>query len=438
MAKDAFLKTIRVPPKSYVEFIMGDRGQRHAQTATLLGLLELQKFYVENEISDASFSDPAEFSKKNSVDWAFELFLMRKAVADGRPHVFNNSVSPVLTRQANQVLLLAMLRGHAQIVSYFLSHRLVDVNQSILGPRYWPSYFLLACTCPGAVYAEFARHWANPGIAWNGLTPSLLSVARRDPIEKLSCMDFVTYPQFALLNRFRGVCLVQADAPLPIFLLDVACMVSDRRTIKHVLDVVPEAGYLSRLSFVVQSEEHLILILSRYGFRTEQQFNGSTPLHYSCYNNDFCILSILLYIDFPIRQDRGGLFPNEVGSHKMREKTSIFFNLCAGIPVRRDPDGQLVRVFSHASFIENMASWMRVLKYNPNEFDKYTGIFRYLDFNKHNKIVRRSRFNIINVFSLAKSPVSVERCVQKALATPHVPRTHGASETLVLYSRYFG
>lgn len=438
MPPDSLQRILRKPRISYADFILGDHNKRIRQISSLLKLYDLQCFYLDNNVSDASYSDCNSFSKKNCIDWAFELFRMRKAIVEGRPYAANNSVAPMLTRQANQVLLLAMIHGHREIVSYFLKSRLMSINQSIFGSSHWPSYFLLACTCSDEVFGEFQKYWINNNIAWNGLTPSILATLSKNTLEKHSYLDFLTYQQYTYLNEFRGISIVGTDEALPVFLLDFACMISDRLFLKQILDSEPEAGYLSRLSFIVQSKEHLILILSRYGFRTEQQFNGNTPLHYSCYNNDFCILSILLYIGFPIRQDKNGRFPNEVGSHKMREKTSIFFNLCAGLPQRRSPQDKPARVFSHESFRENMTTWMKVLKYNPDEFDKYIGIFKYLDFNKNNKILRKSRFNIINALGFSKTPVSVERCVQNMIACPFVAHVYSTSEALILHARHYG
>ncbi|KAI5176308.1 hypothetical protein PAEPH01_2270, partial [Pancytospora epiphaga] len=348
------------------------------------------------------------------------------------------------------------------------------------GSKYWPSYFLLACTCEPGVLSEFQKYWINNSIAWNGLTSSLLLGADKRPMcDNGTYIDFVSYQQFVYLNRFRGIELLTDDSSdgmktretwknreesqkqgnitghgqgevtggqckhnsvnfnlLPIFLLDFACMKSDKKLIKEILENTPEAGALSRLSFIVQSEEHLILILSRYGFRTEQEFNGHTPLHISCYNNDFCTLSILLYLGFPIARDRLGHFPNEVGSHKMREKCSIFFNICADIPVNKD--GVETRTFSRLAFREHMDIWIKVLKYNPNEFDKYIGIFRYLDFNRNNKILRKSRFNITSIFSSSRSAVSVEASIQRLMKIKVELCKHSVSEALILYSRYYG
>lgn len=486
----SFLYTLSKPRSSYADFIRNDHDKRLKQVQCLLALRELQAVYLENNVSESAYADWNNFSRRNGVDWAFELFQMRRAVMAGRQHTFNVSISPSFTRQANDVFLLAMLRGHAQIVSFFLTSKVVHVNQSIFGSKFWPSYYLLACTCGPAVISEFQKCWANQSIAWNGLTASILLGIEGQPLESSTYLDFISYQQFVYLNRYRGVELLteedssqpnttqagpaqgsaaaRSDTPsaigsatntpaqnntandpatqhkhfnkpnfnLPIFLLDFACMRSDKRFIKEILDCVPEAGALSRLSFIVQSEEHLILILSRYGFRTDQQFNGHTPLHISCYNNDFCTLSILLYLDFPIVRDSLGRFPNEVGSHKMREKSSIFFNLCADIPVSRS--GCETRRFSRAAFREHMTTWMKVLKYNSNEFDKYTGIFRYLDFNKYNKILRKSRFNSTNIFSSSRSPVSVELCEQWLAKHSVALKAYGASEALILYSRFYG
>lgn len=437
MGKNSFLSTFRQPSISYAEFILADREKKRMQTQALVSLLDLNNFYVEHGISDNSLSDEGEYSNKNSVDWAFELFMMRRAIISGRSHPLNKSITPLFTRQANQVFILAILKGHLPIVSFFLASHLVNINQGIFKSRFWPSYYLLACAVSPPVTQEFNKYWIKQSIGWCGLTSSMLLGLASNTSPKYSYLDFMTYRQYQYLNEFRGVSLAASSRPLPIFLLDFACMLGDSQLIKSTLDAVPEAGTLSRLSFIVQNEEHIILILSRYGYRTDQSFNGATPLHYSCYCNDFCILSIQLYIGFPIMQDSAGKFPNEMGPRKMREKASIFFNLCAGVPQALVRNGPPVRIFSKKHFIENMQLWMDVLKYNPKEFDKYTGIFRYLDFNIRNKILRRSRFNIISVFSLAKSPVSVERTIQKLAGVDAPRRKYSDAEAMGLYSQYY-
>lgn len=442
---DKFLKTVRPPMMSYEQFIIRDPIRKQHQVECLGRLQKLQNYYYNNGISDMVKADKTEYSKKNSVDWAFELYLMKKHIllkSQNSKKVdfvdkfkFNKNVMPLLTKQANQVFLLAMLKGNINIVSFFLNSRLINVNQCIFEGIGWPSYYIFACSCDESVIYEFRKYWINTEISWNGITGSMLIAVNNSvknsvnnsknivgnnknfyfDIDKVSCLDFMTYEQYYLLNLYRGVVLRKSKTQLPVFLLDFACMVSNRVLIKRILDNMPEIGSLSRLSFIVQNEEHIILILSRYGFSADQSFNGITPLHISCYNNDFCTFSILLYIGFPIRKDSSGHLPNEVGGIKMRERASIFFNITTKIV--KDSSGKIStnRVFSRPAFINNMESWLGILKYNPLEFDKYIGMFKYLDFNRENRIYKKSRFNIINVFSLSKSAASVERMIKKLM-----------------------
>ncbi|KAI5182266.1 hypothetical protein PAEPH01_2868, partial [Pancytospora epiphaga] len=208
-----FLYTLSKSKTSYAAFIRNDHDKRLRQIQCMLSLKELQTIYLEKGVSEALYSDWNNFSRKNSVNWAFELFQMRRAISKGRQHFFNTSITPSFTRQANDVFILAMLTGHRQIVSFFLSSKLVHPNQSIFGSKYWPSYFLLACTCEPGVLSEFQKYWINNSIAWNGLTSSLLLGADKRPMcDNGTYIDFVSYQQFVYLNRFRGIELLTDDS----------------------------------------------------------------------------------------------------------------------------------------------------------------------------------------------------------------------------------
>lgn len=447
MGTTPFLNTTQKDKQTYASFIARDNRKRLPQILAMLALRDLGESYQSNGVLDSINSEWNNFSKKNSVDWAFELYMMKRAILSERPHSFSNT-PPYFTRQANDVFLLAMVNGHAQIVSFFLSNKLLHINQSIFGSQYWPSYYLLSCACAPAVSEEFRKFWGNPQIRWNGLSPNILSAMAGNPLIPNFYMDFITYQQYALIQRFLGYDVIMPpksstgpglsaeDMGKTLFLLDLVCMRSDKVLIREILENSPEAGAMSHFSFLLQSREHLILILSRYGFRTDQKFNGHTPLHIACHNSDFCTLSILLYLGFPIVKDHNGKYPNEIGSHKMREMCSIFFNICTTVPAV--VGGIEQRKFSKDLFREHMVLWMKLLKYNPNEFDKYRGIFRYLDFNISNQILRRSRFNITGIFSSARSAVSIEQCVRWFMKHPVPLRTRSPSEALIMYSRYFG
>lgn len=429
-----YIKTLTFPRITYSEFILSDKNKKINQVTSLINLLHLEKFYLENKIIDVVSSDYNEYSRENSVNWAFELYMMKRAIFFNKEYDINYNVTPTLTKQANQVFLLAIIKKHVQIISYFLSNRIINANQSIFPPKNWPSYYLLACSISHNVAMLFNSYWVKHNISWNGLTSSILLSLIKSETSKHCYLDFISYKQFYYLNKYRSIELIESTDEFPIFLLDFACMCSDTKLIKTILDSVPEAGNLSRISFIVQNEEHILLILSRYGYRNDQHFNNNTPLHYSCYADDFCTLSILLYLNFPILRDRNGKFPNEVGSYKMREKTSIFLNLCTNVVKKKN---ETIRIFSHKLFRENIESWIKVLKYTTKEFDKYMGLFRYLDFNNNNRILKKSRFSIIGVFGFFRSLDFVNKSVQKLIEIKSVVKIYSGSEYLKLYNNMY-
>ncbi len=434
MNDNKFLKTKIVPRISYSKFILSDRNKKINQIYCLINLLQLENFYKENKIMDVIYPEYNEYSSINSVNWAFEVYKMKRAILCNKECDINHRVTPIFTQQANQVFILAIIKEHIQIISFFLSTKLINVNQSIFPSGNWPSYYLLACSISHKVAFLFNSFWIRHNISWNGLTSSILLSLVRSSIGKNSYLDFISYKQYYYLNKYRSVNLIKSITEFPIFLLDFACLLSDTKLIKTILDSVPETGNLSRISFIVQNEEHILLILSRYGYRLDQNFNKTTPLHYSCYCGDFCTLSILLYMNFPIVRDGNGKYPNEVGSYKMREMSSIFLNLFTNVV--KSSKGT-IRVFSHKLFRENIKSWMKILKYNPEEFEKYVGLFRYLDFNKNNRLYKKSRFSIIGVFGIFKTPDSVEKSVQKLIANNIILKTYSNNDILKLYRKNF-
>jgi len=432
MGKGSFVK---IPAKSFGRFLLGNNGRKHSQSKALVNLFEINALLLENNILGTSWPSSTDFESSASIDWNFELYKMRNAILESSYHSFNYAIRPVLTTKANTIFIMAMIHGHRSIVSYFLSTELIDINSSMFGSPGWPSYALFACSCSQKIYQEFLGHWINENIAWFGITPSILCSITGKELEKFTAIDFITYNSYCMFAEYCGLSFRRSNTELPLFPLDFACMTSNENEIKKILELTPECGYLSRLSFIVQNEEHLILILSRYSFRRGQSFNMNTPLHYSCYNNDFSTLSMLLYMDFPIKKDAQGKFPNEVGCHKMREKASIFFNLCTNI--HQDSDSEGTRKFSHQLFKSNIHRWLSVLKYKAEDSEKYVGIFRYLDFNKSNLIPRKTRFNIINVFSLSNTPLTVDRAVQKLQRLHLNPRSLNNSQVVTLYRRYY-
>lgn len=429
------LRTLKKKMMTYPEYISNDKNSIE-QISVLINLHEMHASFYKHGIVDSSYSEPNTFLTTHyTIDWAFECFRMKRAILAKRRHTFNRNLVPCLTQQANQVLLLAMVYGSKEIVEFFLTNRLINVNQSIFGPVCWPSYFVLACSCSEEILSLFKSHKVKYNIGWNGLTPNIISGYKAFVLEKTSYMDFISYQQYALLLKYRNIKLANSFEALPLFVLDFACMNKNRNQIKDILEAIPEAGVLSRLSFIVQSEENLFLILSRFDFRNDQHFNGNTPLHYSCHNGDLCALSLLLYLGFPIVQNYEGKFPNEIGSPKTREKTSVFFNLCTTEVSTSSKRPK--RVFLHSAFQDRMQQLMEILKFNPKDYDKYVGIFRYLKFNRNNKIVTNSRFNIINLITMSKTPVSVEQSIKRMIQHPFYERVYSDSLAVSMYYRIF-
>lgn len=429
------LQTLRTPKVEYKDFILNDT-RRIEQMTILLNLQEMTDLHLKRGIIDSTFPEPnTQLSTKYTVGWAFEVYKMKKAILHKSQYKINLRVAPVLTPQANNVFLLAMIYSRAEIVQFFLQAKLININQSIFGSQYWPSYFLLACTCTNEVLNLFLSYKIKYSIGWNGLTPYLIAAYKSHNLPKSCYLDFITYKHYELFHRYRGVRLKDSFEQLPIFALDFACMNKDRALIKDILEAVPEAGSLSRLSFIVQNEENLFLILSRYDFRGNQAFNGETPLHYSCYSGDLCALSLLLNLGFPILQNYDSKWPHEVGSLKTREKATVFFNLCASDVSQ---NSKIVKkIFNQRNFEEKMVQWMEVLRFNPKDYEKYCGIFRYIKFNRSHKILTNSRFNIVNLLTMAKTPVEVEQYIKKMLQFPFYEKTYPSKETQKLFDQFY-
>jgi len=434
--KNFKLKTFTVPKVEFQDFVLSDK-RISEQLGILLNLKEMNDFYLRNGIIDYGYPLPnTSISTKNSIDWAFEVYKIKKLILHKQLFRINPKITPVLTRQANNVLILAMIYSRPDVVQYFLDFKLININQSIFGSQHWPSYFLLACTCSDDVFKLFLAYKVNYNIGWNGLTPHLLAASRSRELPRHFYLDFITYQQYQLLLHFKDIRIRDSVDQLPIFPLDFACMNKDRSLIKQILEAVPEAGSLTRLSFIVQNEENLFLILSRYDFRESQTFNGETPLHLPCYTGDLCALTLLLNLGFPIQQNSDARWPHEVGSEKTREKSSVFFNLCTtDAPQGTKP---LRKLFNQRNFDEKMVQWMEVLKFNPKDYEKYCGIFRYIKFNRSNKIMTNSRFSIVSLFGMAKTPVEAERQIKKLVQFPFQRRVYEVREMQKLYERFYG
>lgn len=423
--------------KSFAEFISTDISKYKRQQTALLSLFRLHCLYSDKGLTDSVAPLPNTFSEGICSRTTFEVYRIKRSILHGEPVNISEGIPFILTEYLNQVFIMAMIYGRVSIVESFLSNKLLNPNSSMFRSQNWPSYFLLACCCDPSIFRLFQRLWINYNISWNGLGPAILCTISKNRLDKARDMDFISYNQLVHLNRFRGVALIHSIENLPVFPLDLACIMGDVAQIKYILENTPETGVLSRISFIVRCEEHIILVLSRYGFSKKQSFNGNTPLHYSCYKGDFCTLSMQLYLGFPICANRAGYYPNEVGSTKTKEKTSIFFNLCASTPVETTYSRSPIRLFSPEAFKKNMTRWMHVLNFKESEFDKYIGIFKYLDFNEEHRIYKKSRFSIITVFGLSKTSSTVEKIASRLAMLPVTMPEFTDRERTTLYSTHF-
>lgn len=433
---DFKITTIRKKAVEYQEFIKNDTN-RIEQTSILLNLQEMTEFYIKNGIMDCTYSEQnTMFSYKYTFEWTFEVYIMKKAILNKTQYKINYKVKPSLTRQANQVFLLAMVYSRPEIVKYFMDSKLININQSIFGSIYWPSYFLLACTCSTDILNIFLDYKIKYNIGWCGLTPFIIASYKSRSLPKSCYLDFITYKQYSLIQRFRNIHLKDSFDQIPMFPLDFACMNKDRSLIKEILETVPEAGSLSRLSFILQNQENLFLILSRYSFRETQSFNGETPLHFNCYSGDLCALTLLLNLGFPILQNYELKWPHEVGNEKTREKAAVLFNLCTIDAPNNSKN--IKKIFNQKNFDEKMVQWMDVLKFNPKDYEKYCGIFRYIKFNKSHKILTNSRFNIVNLFTMSKTPVEAEKYIKRMLHYHFYERAYSNEKVFEIFNRIFG
>lgn len=400
------LKTLKKNRTTYPDYILNDHRTTE-QKLILVKLNELNTFYSNKGIIDCMHSEPnTSFASVSTVDWNFEVYKIKKAILANRKHTFSWKIPFINTKFANQVFLLAMAHSRKDIVEYFLKLRNINVNQSMFGSIVWPSYFIFACTCSNEILDLFKNYKIKYNIGWNALTPHIIASYKQFLLPKQSYLDFIPYRIYQFLHKYSGTIINSSECQIPIFPLDFACMNKDRVLIKTILEEVPESGKLSRLSFIVQKEENLCLILSKFEFRTDQNFNGETPLHLSCHCDDLCSLSILCNLGFEIRQNNHEKWPHEVGSARTKEKATVFFNLCA---YNYENNSKVPKkIFNQSNFNDKMVQWLEILKFNPKDHAKYIGLFRYIEFNKNNKILTNSRFNIISTLTLSKTPAMVE------------------------------
>lgn len=420
-----FLQTFRNYKSTYPAFIFKDNGKKN-HISVLLNLKELTLLHYNNRALTHVYADQNNsISREYDVDWTFECYKMRKSILFNKPYFPNEYVKPKLTVTANTVFLLAIIYGRKDIVEYFLENGIINVNSSIFGSKFWPSYFLMACSSTQEILDLFKKKRIQNNIGWSGLTPSIIVSCNGLKLDKNNYLEFVPYSLYSMLFKYKNITLVPSE-PLPLFPLDFACMTKNRNLIKDVLDSTPEAGTLSKISFIVQNEDSLILVLSRYDYNIEQKFRSNTPLHYACYFDDLVSVLMLLYLDFPIIRNNCLKFPNELGSPKTTERCSIFFNLCT--TSLEGSDAQMKRVFLHKTFNEKITDLIKILDFSPKILDNYVGIFKYLKFNKERKSQSTNKFNLFGMFSMLRLSPTAEQSIKNLDLIRFKPKEYEITE----------
>ncbi|KAL6121292.1 hypothetical protein NUSPORA_01816 [Nucleospora cyclopteri] len=415
MEKKQFLKTLFFKTEKYSNFVANDFNSA-LQKQLLIKICTLQYNYTAGSFKNSEHARPNyNIATSSTIDWNFEVFKMKKCILNELPYKINFKVTPILTKQTNRILLLAMIMDHEQIVKYLMGYRLIDINDSIFGAVHWPSYFLLACSCSNRIFNIFAQHYINFAISWGGITPHLLCCFSDKKLSKPSDLDYLTYQEFYYLNLYRGLHLKMPKRNYPIFLLDFICMLGNTSSLREILERVPEAGALSYLSFLIQNKDHLILIMTRYGFNEMQEYNGMTPLHMSCKNNDLFTLIFLMYSGFPIVKNDENKFPNEIAESTISYRVKAIFKIATSHPFYDQTIKKQRKLFYKDIFKKNNAQVQQILNTNDSRNVGLWEVFKYLDFNTANRIYKKSRFNIVSIFSSVRSPLSVENETKRIL-----------------------
>lgn len=396
----------------YVDFVLNKEHEiRNKLALVKLNIIDNQFMrYKLKSITHANIN--YKLTKQSNIDWDFEVYQMQRSLINKTEYKVNFKVSPILTQKANKVLLLAMISGNVEIVKYFMSHRLFNINDSIFGPANCPSYFILACTCSDPVFQCFITEYVTYPISWCSLTPHLLCSMTGKRLPKNADLDFITYQQYKILNEFRGVDLIPANKNYPLFILDFLCMSRNSTLTREVLERIPEAGALSRLSFIVQNLDHFILILTKYGFRPDQEFNGSTSLHLNAFCNRFYTLIFLIYSGLTIQTDDQDKFPGENCDPAISKKVSELFSICAFPPHLDAKTNKRIRGTYIATMSAANEEFLKMINLSSDKRQNIWGVFKYLRYNRENRILNASRFKITSIFSLTKTPQQVEKEVE--------------------------
>ena len=415
MQNQKVLDTLFFKADSYKDFIKND-DESAFQKQMLIHIGTLQCNYSRKGYKNVENSSPNyNIVSHSTIDWDFEVYKMKKCILNKKRYNINYKVVPLLTKHANQILLLAMAMDHEQIVRYFMSHRLINVNDSLVGTAHWPSYFLLACSCTDRIFNIFMEEYISYSISWGGLTPTLLCCFTNKRLPKSFDLDYLTYQEYSLLNQLRGIHIKNANRNYPLFLLDFVCMLKNTNHLREILERVPEAGSMSRLNFLVQNKEHLILIMTRYGFNELQEFNGLTPLHISCLNNDLFTLAFLMYAGFPVLADIQGRFPDQLSVSKILPRVKAIFKLSTGLPFYDCAIKKDRRLFYKEIFVRSNKKLHQILNINDVRNVCLWEVFKYLDFNEANRIYKKSRFNIVSIFTNTRAPLTVETEINRLI-----------------------
>ena len=410
-----YLQTYHYRMEDYVDFILNDENSVEKQKI-LLQITRLQTIYKANGLKSVIYpNENYKFSEQSSVDWNFEVYLMKKAILQNTTYLVNFKVTPVLTRQANKVLLLAMIKGNVLIVKYFLTNRLFNINDSIFGSKYFPSYFLLACACSNEIYDLFLNEFCNYSISWAGLTPTILCACTNKELDKCNDFDFITYQEYRLLNKFRDVELINAEKNYPLFSIDFLCMNRKTQALRNLLEKVPEIGDLSRLSFIVQNHDHFVLILTRYGFKERQEFNGMTPLHINAINGSFLTMIYLMYTGCLVIENNYNEFPDDVVDESIREQTLRLFEICTKKVYYSNKYHRNVKMIYFSIFSDKHKEFKSLVERSNDKSTNIWSVFKYLKYNNENQIKVSSRFAITSLFSKNKTATQTEQEVVRLL-----------------------
>ncbi|OQS55105.1 hypothetical protein EHP00_304 [Ecytonucleospora hepatopenaei] len=412
---DKYLTRLVFKGHEYEEFMYEDVNEIE-QKRILLMLAKIQVLYKNNNVKDTVFANRNYKIVENStVDWDYELFLMKKAILYNSVYSINFNVTPIFNTFANNILLLAMVYEKIDIVRYFLNKRLFNINDSIFGSIYWPSYYMFSCACSSSIHKLFLDEYAINSVFWGGLSPNLLCAMTNKEIIPTNAFDFISYNEYMLINTFRGVEVIKANKNYPLFTIDFVCINKHTQNLRELVEKVPEITSLSYLSFVLQNYDHFILILTRYGFKPYQEFNGITPMHISTKNSSFLAMVYLVYTGFYIMEDSKGNFPEEVASEAIAERVRKFFEICTKKLVYDPSLKKKVKLIWVSTISEKHKEIKQLLEDSNDKKTNVWSVLKYLKYNNENKILSNSRFSITSIFSKTKTHTQIEQDTKRIL-----------------------